>query len=374
MRIMVVSHSSVVGTYRGKLREWVEQSDVDVDLVVPPAWPENNQWVTAEAEASSPYRFTIVPAYRLGRVASYFFHPLVFLKTVRHVRPDIVYAEEEPWSLAAWQSMHAARSVNARFMFFTWENLLRRYKWVSRKILRSVMDGANAAVAGNSDAVRVLTGRGFAKPIKHLPQYGIDLSDSNGKASVPIAGIERLPRPRIAFVGRLEKEKGVHVLLRAAAGLKGQWSLIILGNGEERNPLYMSVREIGIEDRVVFLDGIPHRDVPGVMAGVDILVLPSITTDTWKEQFGRVLVEGMAAGVSVVGSDSGAIPEVVDDAGIVFPEGDSSALRTVLQRLIDSDETRRSYSLRGKVRAEQYGNRRIAGEYYSFFRQVAGER
>ncbi len=71
------------------------------------------------------------------------------------------------------------------------------------------------------------------------------------------------------------------------------------------------------------------------MSGLDVLVLPSRTWSNWKEQFGRVLIEAMACEVPVVGSDSGEIPNVIGDAGLVFPEGDAPALAGCLQKLMD---------------------------------------
>ena len=71
----------------------------------------------------------------------------------------------------------------------------------------------------------------------------------------------------------------------------------------------------------------PSTEVPAVLRALDVLVLPSLTTPSWKEQFGRVLQEAMACAIPVVGSDSGEIPHVIGDAGLVTPEGDAAALR-----------------------------------------------
>jgi glycosyltransferase involved in cell wall biosynthesis len=87
----------------------------------------------------------------------------------------------------------------------------------------------------------------------------------------------------------------------------------------------------------------------GAYAGFDVLALPSRTTTTWVEQFGRVLVESMSCGVPVVGSDSGEIPWVINSTGggLVVPEGDVVALRDALVRLRDSPALRRELADRG---------------------------
>ena len=98
------------------------------------------------------------------------------------------------------------------------------------------------------------------------------------------------------------------------------------------------------------------------MQSLDILVLPSLTTRTWKEQFGRVLVEGMAAGCVIIGSDSGAIPEVIGDAGIIVPEGNPEALADAIVRVRDDRHLRNSLRETGYTRARRFSLDRFVEE------------
>jgi len=99
--------------------------------------------------------------------------------------------------------------------------------------------------------------------------------------------------------------------------------------------------------------------------------LPSRTTRVWKEQFGRVLTEAMACRVPVIGSNSGAIPEVIGDAGLIFPEGDARALAGCLRRLIESPDLCRELGERGYVRVMRlYTQERIAEQTAEFYRQI----
>jgi glycosyltransferase involved in cell wall biosynthesis len=103
------------------------------------------------------------------------------------------------------------------------------------------------------------------------------------------------------------------------------------------------------------------------------VVLPSCTTRVWKEQFGRILVEAMACKVPVVGSDSGAIPEVVGNAGLIFPEGDVAMLAECLQRLKESPELRHELAERGYVRATTlYSQEHIGRLSVNFYKEVLG--
>ena len=370
----MVSHSCVVESYRGKFWELAKYPEADIHLVIPGAWPEHNQWVTARKTDRAPFETHITRAYRLGRVASYFYHPIAFEGIVRHVRPDVVLAEEEPWSLAAWQCLVSSRSVSARLVFFTWENVWRRYKWISEKILLSVLRHADAAVAGNKEAVGILRRRGFSGKVEQIPQHGVTIAAIDRNDPSPPRVLDGLRRPRMAFLGRLEREKGVDVLLNAVSRLDGTWSLVIIGNGSEREKLLRLAEDLHIDHRVRFLPGIPHGDVPMYLGAVDILVLPSIATPTWKEQFGRVLAEAMAAGAVVVGSDSGAIPEVVGDAGMIFPEGDSPRLSDVLRSLLQSPHLRLELVRRGRQAVlARYSDEIVGARFFSLFAALAGK-
>ncbi len=91
-------------------------------------------------------------------------------------------------------------------------------------------------------------------------------------------------------------------------------------------------------------------DVPRALAEIDTLAAPSLTQPHWKEQFGRVLIEAMACGVPVVGSDSGEIPQVVGDAGLIVPEGDVAALRAALLHLAEDSSLCERLAHAGRAR------------------------
>jgi glycosyltransferase involved in cell wall biosynthesis len=172
-------------------------------------------------------------------------------------------------------------------------------------------------------------------------------------------------------VARLIKGKGVDVLLRAAAGLPGEWRAYVLGVGPLRESLVSLARELGLADRVVFDTPIPSTQMPAYLGGLDTLVLPSRTCPNWKEQFGRVLVEAMACGVPVIGSTCGEIPQVIGDAGLIFPEDDVEALRAALLRLQCDIALRRELAKRGRARVlANYTQNQIAAATVDVYRQM----
>jgi glycosyltransferase involved in cell wall biosynthesis len=113
--------------------------------------------------------------------------------------------------------------------------------------------------------------------------------------------------------------------------------------------------------------------VPAVLRGLDALALPSRTTASWKEQFGRVLIEAMSCGVPVVGSSSAEIPHVIGSAGLVFPEGDAAALADAIGRLAEDAGLRAELVRRGRERVlASYTQAAIARRYAEIYRAMLG--
>lgn len=138
------------------------------------------------------------------------------------------------------------------------------------------------------------------------------------------------PRRRFGFIGTLAPHKGVHVLVEAFRGLEDpQVSLDLFGSAST-HPSYASAlrRAASGDPRIRFRGAFPEGDQDRVLAGLDALVLPSI----WWETTGLVLLEALAAGVPVVASDTGGVPEVVahQATGLLVPPRDVPALRSAL--------------------------------------------
>jgi glycosyltransferase involved in cell wall biosynthesis len=162
------------------------------------------------------------------------------------------------------------------------------------------------------------------------------------------------------------------VLLDTVASLGGDWRLRLVGNGPLADALAGRAAAHGLDQRVSIEAGVPSLQVPEKMRALDVLVLPSLTRPNWKEQFGRVLIEAMACGVAVVGSDSGEIPNVIGDAGLIVPEGDVAALADALRRLAADLELRRTLGRRGRERALAYFTQaEVARKTVEVYRQVA---
>jgi glycosyltransferase involved in cell wall biosynthesis len=339
MRVLALSHSAVVGAYREKFRRLAQRKGWDLHLVLPHAWPEGGQDVLAPAAGREGRLQVHVLAGRLrGRIG---FASLPGLsRLAAQLKPQLIYAEEEPYSLGALQALHAADVAGCRLAFYTWENMDRRYKpplnWVRRRVLAH----SAGAVAGNREGAGLLRSWGYQGPLLTQPQYGIDTR--HFKPGRP----KRRPFT-VGYFGRLVPEKGVDLLLKAASLAKVP--VRIGGQGPLEKALRLQCDSLGVDAQ--FEGFVPFERRAKFYAGIDALALPSRTQADWKEQFGRVLAEAMACGVPCVGSDSGAIPEVIGEAGLVFKEGDAGGLADCLKRLDKDQRLRTSLSQASRARA-----------------------
>jgi glycosyltransferase involved in cell wall biosynthesis len=147
------------------------------------------------------------------------------------------------------------------------------------------------------------------------------------------------PPPTVMFAGRLVREKGVDVLLRAFARVTGQIPearLMIYGEGPERRRLEELRGELGITDNVTLLGFRPHEEMAPAYSRAWALAVPS----RWEEPFGVVAPEAMMVGTAVVASRCGGLAEIVRDGqtGYLVPPGDADALATALLRLLQDRE------------------------------------
>jgi len=365
IRAMLISKAYVSVEYRRKA-ELLAAGGLDLTLVAPPSWKDERGDSRLEPGEARGYRLEVLPLALNGHFHLHWFRGLNGL--IRRLRPDIVHMEEEPYNVATALALRAAQQAGAQSVFFTWQNLNRRYPLPFRLLERYCYRTADAAIAGNRDAEAVLRAKGYVGPISVLPQFGVDETRFRPASEPPSTFT-------IGYVGRFVTGKGVDLLLRAAAALGGEWRLRLVGSGPERESLAGLATDLGLADRLTWVAPVPSAEVPEQLQSLSCLVLPSLSLPNWKEQFGRVLIEAMACGVPVVGSDSGEIPHVIGDAGLVFPEGDVEGLGRHLERLRadPSAATALGRAARERVLA-QYTQSRIAAQTAALYEGITRRR
>jgi len=364
MRVLMISKACVVGAYQRKIEELAKFEDIELALIVPPYWLEKGRKIPLERLHTSGYELLVLPMALNGHFHLHFYPGLG--KQVERFKPEIIHIDEEPYNLAAFQAMRLAKKAGAKALFFTWQNLLRRYpppfSWMERNNLKN----AAYAIAGNQEGKEVLRAKGYRGRVAIIPQFGVD-----PQIYKPDGHEERKRVFTIGYVGRLVEEKGVDLLLHALSDLPGEWRLRILGSGPQKERLQSLVQELEMGEQVTFDSPIPSVQMPDYYRALDLLVLPSRARPHWKEQFGRVLIEAMATGVPVVGSDSGEIPHLIGDAGFIFPEEDTLALREAIEKIMGDRGLRQGLAQAGRERVlERYTQAQIALETCQVYQEI----
>jgi glycosyltransferase involved in cell wall biosynthesis len=211
-------------------------------------------------------------------------------------------------------------------------------------------------------ALRALRGADFAVSYgtavdRHLANNGI-----HERAIVPYFPTME-PRPaeghehrrRAVFAGRIVREKGAGVLLRAAAEVDGDF--LLCGDGRHLDPMRALAAELGIAERVTFTGWLGADDLAAALGEASVVVMPSL----WPEPFGLVGIEGFAAGRPAVASATGGIVDWLQDgvSGLGVPPGDVPALARALQTLLDDPARQAEMGAAGKATvAERFSSER----------------
>lgn len=335
---------------------------VQLRLVSPLRWNEGGNVVSLDRGADD----FLVPVRTLGH------HPFLFVYDPRPLRRllrdsaiDVLDVHEEPASLATFEIRVLRRIYrrSARLLLYSAQNIYKNYPPPFRWLERRALAEANAVYVPNTAAGEVLRRKGF-KGIIRLLALGVDIG-----RFTPAGLVNPTRSLHVGYVGRLEEHKGVQVLLEAIAGTPAL-TLDVIGDGPYRTTLEALSRELHLSGRVRFLGFSSHAALTDAYATFDVVVIPSLPTTGWIEQFCRVAVEAMASGIPIVASASGSLPEVVGDAGLLIQPADVEALRSALCTLAADSDLRSSLAVRGRARSERFSWPAIADAHHQLYREV----
>lgn len=280
-------------------------------------------------------------------------------RKLKEIRPDFIWSDEEPNSyfvnqMLRWYFWQESPCIVIGAIENMWSvpgGYRAKLELLRRRILWSRYNGVLAVASKSLEAVRrfgvptSVPGRVAWLPV--LPH-----ESSNG---VPHNILDRSEGDfLILFAGRITAAKGWRVLLAAMTMLPEKFKCLISGTGDEEAELRLWCETTSLRNRVRFLGVLPNHEMWGLYRAVDVFVLPSLTTLLWTEQFGRVLAEAMACGVPVIGSSSGAIPEVIGDCGVIVEENNPSAIAKAIKELAADPGRRAALGKKGHDRFEQH--------------------
>jgi glycosyltransferase involved in cell wall biosynthesis len=372
-RILSIGHSYTIALNRRLSHELSREGRdaFEVTCVAPRGYHADLGWAESAKEPDEPSELLRIPAY-LTRVPHLFGYGLSLRKVLEEPW-DIIHAWEEPYILSGFQLATWA-NPKARFVFWTMQNVAKRYpppfSWFEHRVVER-SDGW--FYTGRSVYETHVRRSGYARrPSLHVP-IGVDVGSFAPDAARGASIRRRLGwredgPPVVGFVGRFVEQKGIALLLEALETQREPFRALFLGGG----PLQGRIEAFGerFPDRVRIVRA-SHDEVPAYLNAMDLLCAPSQTTRRWREQFGRMLTEAMASGVAVIGSDSGEVPFVIGDAGVVVPEADVAAFRRAIEALLGDPVRRAELAERGRKRVlDHYQWSVVARKQLDFFSRL----
>lgn len=363
MNVLIVYHAGAAAGARAIYRALVKTGRIDLTVVVPAKVRTDrvydpSGWLSIEREERvDGYRLLPAPllnplnygdGFELGHLR----------RVIRDTQPAIIHVLDEPRSHYLFQVVWSKLLVSprSRVLFYGFENRRSRLTFKSRVkwgLTWGRLAGGNAA---NNEVFENLRRAGFpmSRPLERI-FWGIPteifrpMGDCGAQKKELGLDCEHI----VGFVGRLIPEKGLSLLLASLQRLPSNVHCVVIGSGPMRAELELWGSLPGLKDRVHLYDVMPPEQIARYMNCMDVLAVPSFSVPQWKEQYGRVIAEAMACGVPVVGSDSGAIPEVIGSSGIVVPESNVVELARALARIISEPGVRAELGERSLRRAEE---------------------
>jgi glycosyltransferase involved in cell wall biosynthesis len=373
-RLLTIGHSYVVAANRELAHQMALQGRGawQVTAVAPAHFRGDLRPIAAEPIANEASALERLPV-RLDRVP----HLMWFGGRLREILArewDVVHCWEEPYTFAA---SRIASHVPARaaFVVASFQNISKAYPWPVSTFERQTMARANGWIAFGETVREALASRdGYGSPSRVI-NPGVDLQRFRPDPSARRAIRARLGWPEdavvVGYVGRFVEEKGIDLLTDVLGGVlhDDTCRALFVGGGD----LESSIRRVAgrCEGRMHVQTGVPHDEVPAWLNAMDILCAPSQSTRRWREQFGRMLIEAMACGLAVIASDSGEMPFVVGDAGVIVGEDDGAGWKAAIERLAADEPARRTYGARAIARAQaRFAWPIVARQHLEFFDAV----
>jgi glycosyltransferase involved in cell wall biosynthesis len=279
-------------------------------------WRNRSNWFRARAEVEK-----LVQRYEIDLIHAHDTNSIVLVGAGRRRWPCACVASPYGW----WEAKSALRT--------------RMYHWVEKNVALPRFDRV-ITVSRNMKG-KILEGRTTEDRIRVI-HTGLDLAafDSGQPREAVRAEFGFAPEHVVAgTVSRLFKEKGHAILFEAAGMLKERrpdLRLLVVGTGDEREPLERRARDLGIADRVVFTGF--YEDLPGALRAMDIFVQPSVL----EEGFPTAILEAQVMGLPIIASDIGGTNETLDAGvtGLLVPPGDARALAETLDAVAADPERR----------------------------------
>jgi glycosyltransferase involved in cell wall biosynthesis len=366
VRVLRVYHGGRNPAHRERERA-LRTFGIDVTLAVPRTWPEGNGESSLSAES---FPIAELAVNRAGNVNRHAYSGRVKLeRLIRSVDPDLLDVHEEPFSVAARQWL-AAASPELPVVMYTAQNVDKRYPPPFSVYERRAHRRVSALYPCSRQAASVARGKRFDGLIDVIPLGYDPRLFPEGKQSLDDDELV------LALFGRLVPEKGVRDAVRVLARVNAirPSRLVLAGSGPEEVPARELAAALGVGDRLEVEPWRPAAELAEVYRRAHVVLVPSVATETWVEQFGRVIVEAHASGAVVAAYASGSIPEVAGDAAVLVDAGDTPQLADRLIELLDDPVEYARLRERGLALSRTRTWAQVAEQQAALYRRVwAGE-
>lgn len=395
LNLIIISHAYVYEPYRAKVEALSHYHDLNITLITPEFGLEGGgQKVYTTQYTGDHYRHIILSGYFTGKLNFFVFKNLK--STIQSLNPDIILLEEEYWTQVAAQVTYITKKFfpQTKLLLLSCENMChiwreeakspyQKIRYTSFHLIEQyVIPRLHGLTFQFSevwvDFAKHIHELGFTGKSGILPQLGVNynqFSNTSPKLSDIRTELGLNTNTFVyGYIGRITPEKGIEDMIRAFEG----WNipntcLCIIGNGDTEyiQTIKNLIHNLNLDDFVIIKSAIPFDDIPAYFQLFNISLLLSHTTPTWKEQFGRVLVESMAAGTPVIGSDSGAIPLVIADTGYIVAEQNIPAIRKVLIEAFKNKKKYQQLVNKAQERAKkEFSYEAIAKQTYDFINKI----
>lgn len=377
MKVLIISHTYIAQINRDKWKVLSQKHPtITLKVIIPTIWPTHlftHRTKDLIPENTNNCEFIALNANNTGNEILYRYNFKELYTLIKIFKPDILHVEQGDNALCYAQAIACIKllRLKTKCLFFTWVNWKPKHS-LKYKLIWGLIEKFNrkfsvGAFVGNHDAQILLQEKKFTKPIKILPQLGV-----NNHIFIPA---QKSPTKKIiSFIGRLVPEKGVLMLLDVFTELHKEfpeWELLYVGDGPCKQELQTYIIKHNLIHHVYITPPVAHPDVSLILQKTSILVLPSYDTHDWREQFGHVLIEAMACKIPVIGSNAGEIPNVIGDTGIIFEQKNKQSLLACLKTLMQNQDMRKRLGEKGYERVLfRYTHDAIADATVAFWQHI----
>ncbi len=260
------------------------------------------------------------------------------------------------------------RGKISKLVMTSWETIPFNNEKIPRKkyLKNFVMKAADWAICHTQKSASALWEEGFPENKISIVRLGVDKKRFRpaNKTSKKI---------KFLFVGRLVEEKGIvdtiDAIIRVMHALTSEFAFQIVGSGPLKNLISNKIRKNELTDRIL-LSEIKYQDIHTAYNSSDILIAPSKRTETWEEQYGMVFPEAMSCGLAIITSGSGAIKEVVGNAGLYLKETNAESIYKTILSIIDKPKEIDNLKQLSLARSKKYDSAKAAEEIGKIYSDI----